>query len=208
MSFCCKEAFSSVVSANSFSNSRRKQTLFFSRRITTACRSPPSFDVFINHRGMDTKRNVAALLYDRFVHLNLNPFLDYKSMKPGEELKEVIETAIRDCKVGVAIFSPNYCTSHNCLHELALMMECEKKIIPIFYDIKTSDLVLVDNGGFPAKQLHRFGLALELAKDRVGISFDSSKGDWSDLIKRVSDRVVEILMELEATGGKSYQHHE
>ncbi|XP_042486591.1 TIR-only protein-like [Macadamia integrifolia] len=138
MSFCCKEAFSSVVSANSFSNSRQKQTVFFSgrlttalclysnsrqkqtvffsRRITTACRSPHSIDVFINHRGMDTKRNVAALLYDRFANLNLNPFLDYKSMKPGEELKEVIETAIRDCKVGVAIFSPNYCTSHNCLH--------------------------------------------------------------------------------------------
>ncbi|XP_042481068.1 TIR-only protein-like [Macadamia integrifolia] len=204
----CNQAFSSVVSANSFSNSRQKQTVFFSRRITTACRSPHSIDVFINHRGMDTKRNVAALLYDRFIHLNLNPFLDYKSMKPGEELKEVIETAIRDCKVGVAIFSPNYCTSHNCLHELALMMECEKKIIPIFYDVKTSDLVLVDDVTFQAKQLHRFSLALELAKDRVGISFDSSKGDWSDLIKRVSDRVVEILMELEATGGKSYQHHE
>ncbi|XP_043722936.1 TIR-only protein-like [Telopea speciosissima] len=147
---------------------------------------------------MDTKRNVAALLYDLFLHLKLHPFLDYKSMKPGDELEEVIETAVKDCKVGVAIFSPNYCNSKNCLHELALMMEWEKKVIPIFYDVDTSDLVLVNEGRtYPAKQLHRFRLALEQAKGRVGICFDSSKGDWSDLLKRVSDSVVEILMELQ-----------
>ncbi|XP_042475756.1 TIR-only protein-like [Macadamia integrifolia] len=161
------------------------------------CSSPPPFDVFINHRGVDTKRNVAALLYDRFLHLKLNPFLDYRSMKPGDELKEVIETAIRNCKVGVAFISPNYCTSENCLHELALLMECKKKVIPIFYDINPSALVLVDNGSFPAKHLHRFRLALELAKGRVGISFDSSIGDWSILLKQISDRVMEVLIELD-----------
>ncbi|XP_042521269.1 TIR-only protein-like [Macadamia integrifolia] len=119
-------------------------------------------------------------------------------MKPGDNLDEVIETTIWNCKVGVAIFSPNHCTSDYCLHELALMMECKKKVIPIFYDVKTSDLVLaVDDGSFPGKQLHRFSVALKLAKGTVGISFDSCKGDWSDMPKRVSDRVVEILKDLE-----------
>ncbi|XP_042521268.1 TIR-only protein-like [Macadamia integrifolia] len=163
----------------------------------SAGESPPPFDVFINHRGVDTKRNIAALLFERLDHLKRRPFLDYKSMTPGEEIEEVIETAIRDCKVGVAIFSPNYCSSDNCLHELALLMEYKKKVIPIFYDVKTSDLMLVDDGNFPAKQLHRFSVALELAKGTVGISFDSCKGDWSDMLKRVSDRVVEILKDLE-----------
>ncbi|XP_042517755.1 TIR-only protein-like [Macadamia integrifolia] len=158
---------------------------------------PPPFDIFINHRGMDMKRNIAALLYDRFVHLNLHPFLDYKTMKLGDKLEEVIETAIRDCTVGVAIFSPNYCTSENCLKELALMMECKKKVIPIFYDVNPSDLVLVDDGIYPTKQLHRFRLALQLAKGRLGISFNSSNGDWSDLLERVSNRVVETLTELD-----------
>ncbi|XP_042483502.1 TIR-only protein-like [Macadamia integrifolia] len=83
---------------------------------------------------MDTKRNIAALLYDRFVHLKLHPFLDYKTMNPGDKLLENIEAVIRD----------------------SLMTEYQKKIIPIFYDVNPSDLVLVDNGSYPAKELHRF----------------------------------------------------
>ncbi|XP_042483519.1 TIR-only protein-like [Macadamia integrifolia] len=133
-------------------------------------------DVFINHRGVDTKRNIAALLYDRFAHLELHPFLDFHSMRPGDDIFYNIETAIRDCKVGLVIFSPNYCSSYFCLHELALMTEYQKKIIPIFYDVNPSDLVLADGGSYPAKELHRYRLALELAKRRVGFPFDSSNG--------------------------------
>ncbi|XP_042489238.1 TIR-only protein-like [Macadamia integrifolia] len=152
--------------------------IFVSRRQTSSTTPRPArlCDVFINHRGMDTKRNIAALLYDRFVHLKLHPFLDYKTMKPGDELLENIEAVIRDCKVGVVIFSPNYCGSYFCLHELALMTEYQKKIIPIFYDVNPSDLVVVDDGSYPAQKLHRFTLALELAKRRVGLPFDSSNG--------------------------------
>ncbi|XP_042483491.1 TIR-only protein-like [Macadamia integrifolia] len=176
--------------------------IFNSKRHTsTSCRITHRSrlcDVFINHRGMDTKRNIAVLLYDRFVQLELHPFLDYRSMKPGDELLVNIETVIRECKVGVAIFSPNYCTSYFCLHELALMTEYQKKIIPIFYDVNPSDLVVVDDGSYPAKELHRFRLALEHAKGRVGLPFDPSNGDWSDLLKRASDSVVESLMGLDA----------
>ncbi|XP_042483495.1 TIR-only protein-like [Macadamia integrifolia] len=175
-----------------FGSRRQKSTCRITRKPAGLC------DVFINHRGMDTKRNIAALLYDRFVHLNLNPFIDYKSMKPGDELLQNIEAAIRDCKVGVVIFSPHYCDSHFCLHELALLIENEKVVIPIFYDVKPSELVLVDDGSYSAKELHRFKLAIERAKRRVGFPFDSFNGDWSDLLKRASDSVVEVLMEFDA----------
>uniref|UniRef100_A0A0A0L2L7 TIR domain-containing protein n=1 Tax=Cucumis sativus TaxID=3659 RepID=A0A0A0L2L7_CUCSA len=85
-------------------------------------------DVFINHRGVDTKKTVAALLYDRLVRVNLRPFLDYKNMKPGDKLFDEIHGAIRKCKVGVAVFSPRYCESYFCLHELAMMFESNKKV--------------------------------------------------------------------------------
>ncbi|XP_042511648.1 TIR-only protein-like [Macadamia integrifolia] len=192
----CKESLFPVLNVDFSLGSRRRQSMFLSSRII-ACRSHPPYKVFINHRGSDTKRNIAALIHDRLDNLKLQSFLDYKSMKLGEELEESIDTAIRECTIGVTIFSPNYCTSDSCLRELVLMMECEKVIIPIFFDVEASDLVIVDDGRFPEEKLQRFRWALKLAKNRVGISFDSCKGDWSILLKGVAERVIEILMELE-----------
>nr|DAD20869.1 TPA_asm: hypothetical protein HUJ06_022332 [Nelumbo nucifera] len=133
-------------------------------------------DVFINHRGVDTKRTVAGLLYHHLKLLKFNPFLDNKNMKPGDKLFENIDSAIRSCKVGVAIFSPNYCNSYFCLHELALMTESHKKIIPIFCDIKPSELQVLKSGACPSNELQRFTWALQEAKYTVGLSFNSNNG--------------------------------
>lgn len=133
-------------------------------------------DVFINHRGIDTKRTVATLLYDHLSRLNLRPFLDNKNMKPGDKLFDNINNGIRNCKVGVAVFSPTYCESYFCLHELALMMETKKKVIPIFCDIKPSQLRVIDVGKCSANEFKRFSWALEEAKFTVGLTFDSLNG--------------------------------
>ncbi|OMP04635.1 hypothetical protein COLO4_09443 [Corchorus olitorius] len=155
-------------------------------------------DVFINHRGIDTKRTIATLLYDHLSRLNLQPFLDNKNMKPGDKLFDNIDKAIRNCKVGVTVFSPNYCKSYFCLHELALIMESKKKVIPIFCDIKPSQLRLVNDGKVPPKDFQRFQSAIEEAKYTVGLTFNSSKGYWSDVVKNASDIVIERLVELES----------
>ncbi|KAF8389263.1 hypothetical protein HHK36_025956 [Tetracentron sinense] len=135
------------------------------------------WDVFINHRGIDTKRNVVGLLYDNLTRHKLHPFLDSKTMNPGDKLFDNIDSAIRNCKIGVAVFSPRYCESHFCLHELATLMESKKKVIPIFVDIKPSELHVMDfNGRFEVKELQRFRRALKEAKYTVGLTFDSSNG--------------------------------
>ncbi|XVF78175.1 hypothetical protein PTKIN_Ptkin14bG0108600 [Pterospermum kingtungense] len=160
-------------------------------------------DVFINHRGIDTKRTIATLLYDHLSRLNLQPFLDNKNMKPGDKLFDNIDNAIRNCKVGITVFSPNYCKSYFCLHELALIMESKKKVIPIFCDIKPSQLRVVNNGSVPAKDLQRFNSALEEAKYTVGLTFDSLKGNWSDVVTSASDIVIESLIAMESEKQKS-----
>ena len=141
-----------------------------SKRVIKPC------DVFINHRGIDTKRTIATLLYDYLSRLNLRPFLDNKTMKPGDKLFDKIDGAILGCKVGVAVFSPNYCKSYFCLHELALFMETRKKVIPIFCDIKPSQLRVPRNGIWDKRELRRFNWALDEAKNTVGLTFDSVKG--------------------------------
>ncbi|KAI6703757.1 hypothetical protein NL676_012893 [Syzygium grande] len=136
----------------------------------------PPHDVFINHRGIDTKLNLSGLLFHRFSELNLRPFLDIKSMRPGEPLLEKLNEAIRGCKVGVAVFSPRYCESPHCLHELAMLRETKKRVIPIFCDVKPSQLQVVDDGNYSDMDLQRFSAALEEARDAVGLTFDTVRG--------------------------------
>ncbi|KAJ0101768.1 hypothetical protein Patl1_04597 [Pistacia atlantica] len=155
-------------------------------------------DVFINHRGIDTKRTVVTLLYDHLSRVNLHPFLDNKNMKPGDKLFDKINSAIKGCKVGVTVFSPHYCESYFCLHELALIMESKKKVIPIFCDIKPSELRVPDNWKCPANEIQRFNWALEEAKYTVGLTFDSLKGNWSEVVTNASDIVINSLMEIES----------
>ncbi|KAL2244804.1 disease resistance protein LAZ5 [Sesamum indicum] len=160
-------------------------------------KSVPPCDVFINHRGVDTKRNVAGLLYHHLRSLRLRPFLDSKSMKPGDKLFDKIDVAIRECKVGIAVFSPMYCDSYFCLHELSLMTECGKKIVPVFCDVKPSELRVKDDGSCPPKDLDKFRSALEEAKNTVGLTFDTLRGDWAEFLANATDVVIKNLIEVE-----------
>ncbi|KAG9452692.1 hypothetical protein H6P81_005596 [Aristolochia fimbriata] len=162
---------------------------------------PRTWDVFINHRGVDTKRTIASLLYDRLTQLNLRPFLDNRSMEPGEQLVQSIASAIGSCKVGVALFSPRYSESYFCLQELALMVEAKKKVIPIFFDVKPSDLrAMACAAGCPPKEMLRFRRALEEASYTVGLTFDSTSGNWSDLVKTATDIIVKNMRVEESKG--------
>jgi hypothetical protein len=146
-------------------------------------RGAAAYDVFINHRGVDTKHNVARLLYDRLLQLSggrVRSFLDNKSMRPGDRLEERINAGIGECKVGVAIFSKHYFDSDFCLHELASLVEARKVIIPIFYGIKPSELILpqdvVDSNAHAPRDIERFRLALREVKYTVGITYDPATG--------------------------------
>lgn len=136
----------------------------------------PACDVFINHRGIDTKRSIASLLYHQLLLSRIPSFLDNKNMKPGDKLFENIDNAIMGCKIGVAVFSPRYCDSYFCLHELALMMESRKKVIPIFCDVKPSQLRVPNNKIYTPAEIKRFRYAIEEAKHTVGLAFDTTKG--------------------------------
>ncbi|BAT87045.1 hypothetical protein LR48_Vigan09g247600 [Vigna angularis] len=156
----------------------------------------PVCDVFINHRGIDTKRNVAGLLYDNLTRIGVRAFLDSMNMKPGDRLFQHIDRGILGCKVGVTVFSPRYCDSYFCLHELALLMESNKRVVPIFYDVKPSQLTVKDNGTCPPADLQRFAFALEDAKNTVGLTFNSLNGDWSELLRNASEAVIMNLLEV------------
>ncbi|KAL7604999.1 TIR-only protein [Lactuca sativa] len=154
-------------------------------------------EVFINHRGIDTKKCVAGLLYNHLRSLRLQPFLDSKNMKPGDKLFDKINNAISECKVGVAVFSPRYCQSYFCLHELTRIVEAKKKVIPVFCDVKPSELTIKDNWRRPKHEIDSFQSALEEAKYTVGLTFDSSNGDWQGFLMSATEAIIENLIEVE-----------
>ncbi|KAB5534669.1 hypothetical protein DKX38_017755 [Salix brachista] len=143
---------------------RTSQFLRHYHRTRVANRATKPCDVFINHRGIDTKRTVATLLYDHFYRLNLHPFLDSKNMKPGDKLSDD----------GVEEEGNSY-----------------------LRDVKPSQLRVVDSGKCAMEDIRRFNWALEEAKYTVGLTFDSLKGNWSDVVTSASDNIIQTLIEME-----------
>ncbi|KAE8714955.1 Alpha-galactosidase 2 [Hibiscus syriacus] len=120
----------------------------------TAMTRRPTCDVFINHRGIDTKRTIAGLLHDHLSGLGLRPFLDSRSSHIFAQLLRFALLPARGCPFDGE----------------------QKRVIPIFCDVKPSQLQVMDYGICSAEQLERFNWALEEAKQTVGLAFDTVKG--------------------------------
>lgn len=100
----------------------------------------PYYGVFINHRGPDTKKTFASHMYYRLLSHGLQPFLDREELEAGEHLAPQIEGAIRTASIHIAIFSPKYAESHWCLEELVRILKSGSTVIPIFFNVKPSEL--------------------------------------------------------------------
>ncbi|KAI4368249.1 hypothetical protein MLD38_016826 [Melastoma candidum] len=170
----------------------RLHLLFLPLRCETVQIPKPPCDVFIPHRGVETKRNVAGLLHEYLGLNGLSSFLDCKTLMPGQRLSYEIRQAVHQCKVGVPIFSPRYCESWHCMYELALLTESGKGLVPIFWDIEPSQLQVP--GHFRPRDVKRFASALDKARDTVGITFNSSTGDWAKLLGDTHEAVQSILL--------------
>lgn len=111
------------------------------------------FDVFINHRGPDVKKDLASHLYHRLRSHGLSVFLDIEELRGGDSLTPQIEGAIKTASVHIAIFSPGYADSSWCLNELVLMLESEKTILPVFHNVHPSELRWARGEGTYARAL-------------------------------------------------------
>ncbi|KAH9312728.1 hypothetical protein KI387_027763, partial [Taxus chinensis] len=114
------------------------------------------YDVFINHRGKDTKQSVASLIYHNLHNKRCKVFLDIKSIQVGDSTAESIKHAIRTASVHVVILSPKYAESEWCLDELLLILESRAPMVPVFWEIKPSVVRMEDEDGVYARtfQIH------------------------------------------------------
>ncbi|KAG0613346.1 hypothetical protein M758_6G096100 [Ceratodon purpureus] len=103
-------------------------------------RSTPKYDVFLNHRGPDTKKSFVIPLEQQLREEGISAFLDRHNIHHGDNLFKNIKDSIKSAHLHIAIFSRNYAHSTYCLDELDQMYQMSlperKSLIPVFYDVK------------------------------------------------------------------------
>ena len=100
------------------------------------------YDVFINFRGEDTRKNFTDHLYKALCNKQIKVYIDEKSLGKGEEISSTLLQAIQSSKIALIIFSKNYASSTWCLDELVHILKCKEEsgqiVVPIFYGIDPS----------------------------------------------------------------------
>ncbi|KAG0619371.1 hypothetical protein M758_4G134900 [Ceratodon purpureus] len=106
-----------------------------------------NYDVFISHRGPDTKTGFVSFLHRDLEAAGLLPFLDCKSIDIGEDSWECIEHAIRKTPIAVVVFSESFAQSKWCLRELHVMLHTPSvKVLPVFYKVRPSEVRFPESG--------------------------------------------------------------
>ncbi|GLJ08129.1 hypothetical protein SUGI_0081790 [Cryptomeria japonica] len=158
-------------------NDSSAQSLLISKKI--------EYDAFVNHRGIDTKDTLASLIFHNLEKRGIKVFLDKYSIQVGDKIPETIEKAIASACVHVVILSANYAESEWCLTELCLILKTRAPIVPVFWGIEPSELLMEDKGGMYARAfkmhsdtgkikpqiLEEWKLALRELSDIKGLNF-------------------------------------
>ncbi|XP_039155319.1 disease resistance protein RUN1 isoform X3 [Eucalyptus grandis] len=119
------------------------------------------YDVFLNFRGPDTRRDIADCLYSSLTDFGIRAFRDNEELHVGKEIGPELLQAIKQSKISIPIFSIRYAESEWCLMELVQMVECKEKwgqeIMPIFYEVKPSEV---------RDQKEAYGTAIQSHRDK------------------------------------------
>lgn len=118
------------------------------------------YQVFLSFHHRDTHSGFTCILHRDLVNKGVCSFIDDEELRVGEEISGALLQAIDDSQIYIPIFSKNYTSSKWCLRELKRMVDnksnsAEKKILPIFYDVKPDDLVLENSLCTMAMEKHK-----------------------------------------------------
>ncbi|XP_059072545.1 disease resistance protein RPV1 isoform X2 [Cryptomeria japonica] len=148
---------------------------------TPLLRPPASFDVFINHCGVDAKYTLATTIFHKLTALGLSVFLDGHSLNLGDVIPAQIQEAIRTATLHIAIFSVNYADSPWCLAELSSMLKTGNRIIPRKGIYAPAFSQHLEKSRYSQKKLDEWKMALENASLRSGCVIKDSRDEAMQL---------------------------
>eukprot|EP01018_Ginkgo_biloba_P030824 Gb_14946 [translate_table: standard] len=133
------------------------------------------YHVFLSFRGLDVRSTLVDHLYHSLTAAGIHTFLDSEKLEKGQDIGVSLKDAIHHSDILIPIFSTRYADSSWCLQELCLMCSSENKIIPLFYDVKPSDV------RYPHKGV--YAVALHKHQDRHS---PHTVNQWKDALKQIS----------------------
>jgi len=140
-----------------------------------------NYDVFISHKGLDTKMGFVGFLYDALKRVGLYPFLDCKSIAKGQDSWKCIDHAIKSTPLALVIFSENFAQSEWCLKELhAILDSPSMKVLPIFYNVQPWEVNFPEKGQLAAgfTKLKRRNHMIVIEEWRVDLKRASKLNVW------------------------------
>lgn len=97
-----------------------------------------AYDVFLSHRGPDTKRSFSIWLRNELERQNIRTFFDDRSLGAGDHATEVMIEAMRTAEWGIVVLSPNFFSSAYCMEELKVFLD-RRRVIPLGFNLTASD---------------------------------------------------------------------
>ncbi|XP_022641780.1 TMV resistance protein N-like isoform X2 [Vigna radiata var. radiata] len=101
------------------------------------------YDVFINFRGVDTRKKFVSHLHSSLSKAGVKTFLDEENLLKGMELQELLR-AIQVSQIAIVVFSKRYAESSWCLDELQKIFQCRQtcglRVVPVFYYVEPSEV--------------------------------------------------------------------
>ncbi|XP_049932386.1 uncharacterized protein LOC116249162 [Nymphaea colorata] len=159
------------------------------------------YDVFLSFRGPDTRNRFTGHLYQALQEKGIHTFIDSEKLEKGEKVEKLFGYIERS-KIFVPIFSKGYADSEWCLKEITKMVECERLIIPIFFEVEPRD-VRSQSGPFePAftryddnyitnkEEVRKWRNALIEAGKVSGYNLANTDGYEARLIKLIVKRIL------------------
>ncbi|XP_057818926.2 disease resistance protein TAO1-like [Cryptomeria japonica] len=171
-------------------------------------RSPSStsriYDVFLSFRGEDVRRTFVDHLYVSLKNAGVNAFLDSHNIKRQDETRSAIQETIDNSEILIPIFSKKFADSHWCLDEVAHMCRANGIIIPLFYDVKPTELRNPWKGAYAKafeekkqryarRRINEWKTALHKVSSFSGWSTEDIYGFEAELVKLIVQDVFKIL---------------
>ncbi|KAG0556358.1 hypothetical protein KC19_11G047400 [Ceratodon purpureus] len=164
-----------------------------------------NYDVFISHRGPDTKTGFVSFLHRDLEAAGLLPFLDCKSIDIGDDSWECIEHAIRITPIAVVVFSESFAQSEWCLRELHVMLHTPSvKVLLVFYKVRPSEVRFPESGqlkdGFQKligrhdkNIIEQWRADLDQASKLMGWEHAGAQGRLEgDLVKEIVEKILDL----------------
>ncbi|XP_018732442.2 disease resistance protein RPV1 [Eucalyptus grandis] len=158
------------------------------------------YEVFLSFRGGDVRRSFIQFLYESLTASGIYAFIDHDGIEIGEEIMSKILQLIRHTEICIPVFSKDFASSKSCLKEVAEMVACDRKIMPIFYDVSPSVVRKQEESyqksfcthaalGVVSATIDNWKKALQIVSKKLGWELQKFNYGEQELIKEVVSAV-------------------